>query len=749
MRVQYFVNLNFWFIFLIVVLYQIDVSAQNKIKFSGKILDRETRQSLQGVEIFISNTTLHAISDKRGEFAITVPPGNHIIKLKMMGYQEFSDTIHIPLNVTRFYQQFLMVPIVYRGETVFVVAERFKSNLNPMVHSISIPMMNKIPIFAEADPFRAMQYLPGITSINDYSGELYLQGGNSDQTMILYDGVPVFNPYHLGGLFSTFNMDNIERIDLHPAGYGAAFGEGLSGIVNIIPRTEISRTKKFKASIGLLNSKVFTQFPLGKGTLGIAARRTYFDVVSRIIKEPNAYYFYDIQGNYSFSFGKNNFFALSTLFSKDVLKNTNISPKAPSWGNWILSLQWKRVLKKIFYLESQIYLSQSVMNAQNDRSNGQQINVDNYVQTQGWKGHLFLESGNHVFQSGFDLKQISIHYQWRIFNAYDLENFIDPPQNAFFDYAPPEYRYRKKPIFYALFFQDNFRLNQKLFIIPAVRATYSSLSENIDWQPRFSIRYVVNPIVNFQFSYGTYYQYMYTLKQNDGKTIIRPFSVLFVSDRQDGTQPLKANHYVGKIEFRIQPNLFGEIVLYHKSLFRIPTVMNELPHFKRYPHTASGFSLLVKKEKGLFNGWVGYNYSKSIVKTSFPFPAGYERRHSLKVVLTLSFPKGWEFSSNFFLTSGLPYTPVIGVRTKIIDPSSLPVPETIYGDINSAHFPAYHRLDIGIVKKWGNKKNHTWELRFQIFNIYNHKNPLYYDKFSVNNEFNLPLVPTINLSYKR
>jgi hypothetical protein len=56
----------------------------------------------------------------------------------------------------------------------------------------------------EPDIIRAVQLLPGVEARNDFSTGLNVRGGESDQNLILIDGYPIYNPFHLGGLFSTF-----------------------------------------------------------------------------------------------------------------------------------------------------------------------------------------------------------------------------------------------------------------------------------------------------------------------------------------------------------------------------------------------------------------------------------------------------------------------------------------------------------------------------------------------------------------
>ena len=85
---------------------------------------------------------------------------------------------------------------------------------------------------AEADVFRTLQLLPGVVSRSDFSSQLYVRGGSPDQNLVLLDGVAVYNPFHLLGLFSTFNTDAIKEVEFMTGGFPAEYGGRLSSVLS-------------------------------------------------------------------------------------------------------------------------------------------------------------------------------------------------------------------------------------------------------------------------------------------------------------------------------------------------------------------------------------------------------------------------------------------------------------------------------------------------------------------------------------
>ena len=68
-----------------------------------------------------------------------------------------------------------------------------------------------VPKFGDPDVMRIVQLLPGVEARNDFSTGFNVRGGEADQNLILLDGYPIYNPFHVGGLFSTFIDPTVRR----------------------------------------------------------------------------------------------------------------------------------------------------------------------------------------------------------------------------------------------------------------------------------------------------------------------------------------------------------------------------------------------------------------------------------------------------------------------------------------------------------------------------------------------------------
>ena len=85
--------------------------------------------------------------------------------------------------------------------------------------------VESLPSLGTRDIFRALQFLPGVSS-NETSSGLFVRGGTPDQNLVDYDGFTVYSVDHLFGYFSAFNMGAIEDVGLSKGGYDAGTAGG-------------------------------------------------------------------------------------------------------------------------------------------------------------------------------------------------------------------------------------------------------------------------------------------------------------------------------------------------------------------------------------------------------------------------------------------------------------------------------------------------------------------------------------------
>src|SRR4029079_12801980 len=110
---------------------------------------------------------------------------------------------------------------------------RFEEMAQLSTVTLSSTELRRVPAVLEPDVLRAIQLLPGTVARSDFSAGYNVRGGESDQNLVQMDGIPVFNPSHLGGAFSTFDPDAISRTEFLTGGFPASYSGRLSSVLDI------------------------------------------------------------------------------------------------------------------------------------------------------------------------------------------------------------------------------------------------------------------------------------------------------------------------------------------------------------------------------------------------------------------------------------------------------------------------------------------------------------------------------------
>ena len=750
------------YILLIISFFGIQPGLSNTIDgiVQGHVIDKAIGKSLENANVIILNTKFGAATDHNGFFKLKIPANQYEIEVRMMGYKRVRQQCIVTPNqevVLNFYLE----PEVYQFQPVDVVAEKFASQTEISLLPIRLPELKKVPALAEPDVLRAVTILPGVTSINDFSSQFFVRGGNFDQTMILFDGAPVYNPYHLGGIFSMFYAEALGDVVLHAGGYPAQEDGYLSGKLNIHTK-EYNGVKK--ASLSIASAGFVFENRLWKGTCLVSFRRTYFDLFSLMVGQKLPYYFYDVIGKYAIDVNSNNKMNISAFYSKDMLGTLpdkeleKPDAESPNWGNKVLSIQWNSLLNSNMYLESHITYSES-FNSANTVNNI----VTNRISDFTFSENLYYNWGKQNLSCGFSIKKLQFCYDWDIHYS-ELSDLIHPVADAFFDYAPASFNFRKDCFQSGYYLQNEINITKKMSTTVGLRLNHFSLNKETNLAPRLNICYELNPTTKLKWTYGRFYQYLYTLKERKSQSIFTPFTAIFPIDSNQNIQPANSDHYIAGIEIK---NFFWnwDLLLegYYKKYHNLITSLDEIPRYRHENGYALGCDLLLKKSEGKFKGWLSYSYGVSKKENQHQdYFTSYDRPHSIKFLGYFQLTQKWKLNLFWVYSSGTPYTPIIGKfkggwdwREELGDPTvvigddqnSL-IDRRLFGEKNSLRFPAYHRFDIGISRNYY-VKNHILSLNFQILNVYNNDNPYYYD-YEVS-YFNsrpkqskgLPILPTI------
>ena len=249
-------------------------------------------------------------------------------------------------------------------------------------------------VFSSPDLVKAIQNLPGVNSGTELMSGLYVHGGEGSDNLFLLDGVPMYQISHLGGLFSSFNTDIVERLDFYKSGFPARYGGRMSSVVDISTRSGDFNGYHGTFMLGLIDGRIQFEGPIVKDrtSFNIAFRRSWMDaVLGPAISFANkrnkngetiggTYAFYDMNASVTHKFSDDNILSLKFYHGRDHLKlKLDTQPSATgytdgeyqtlsgtdnlhtdiAWGNTLASLNWAYRLQDNLKMKSILYYTGS------------------------------------------------------------------------------------------------------------------------------------------------------------------------------------------------------------------------------------------------------------------------------------------------------------------------------------------------------------------------------------------------------
>ncbi len=761
-------------------------------KISGLVVNENTGAPIQGLAIIVNEIGKNTSTNKNGRFSIVLPVGKNTIEARLLGYQG------IVKDILVYGDGFIKLSVPVAAETLGEVFLESTANKNVKdavvgVTKIDIEGLKTIPVvLGERDILKVATTLPGIKTAGEGSAGFNVRGGRSDQNLFLLDDAVMYNPSHFLGFFTAVNPFATGSLDIYKASIPAEFGGRLSSVFDMKSKEPNYTEFSGEGAIGPITGSLSIQTPIKKDEIALtaAARATYSNWILRSLDEETLQNsqasFYDGLIKYNHKINENNKFQATGYYSKDKFSIT--SDSIFNYSNAIASLKWNHTFKNDKHKSEVIAVnSQYKYGIGYDAESNSNFDFDYKINETQLKVNLkYNHSDTHKFDYGISTK------------LYQVEpGNLSPSGDQ--SIIVPKNIDKEKGLESAIYVSDLFEITDKLLLNVGLRySRFSALgpgTQNVyeSGQPkgestitavntysnnesiksyggleyRASLRYLLSPSLSVKASYNKTLQYLHLLSNN---TTISPTDTWKLSDLN--TKPQRANQialgfYKNLDASSIEVSLEG----YYKKMYDIldykigaELILNESleQELLQGEGKAYGIELLIKKKKGPLNGWIGYSYSRALLKLNSDiqqeqvnngeyFPANYDKPHDFSLVANYRITKRYSISTNFIYQTGRPITYPIG---KFIFAGS---EQVLYSDRNQFRIPDYYRLDVGVNIEASHKLNklaHSfWNI--SVYNVLGRNNP--YSVFFVNNDgkiqafqtsiFSIP-VPTITYNFK-
>lgn len=730
----------------------------------GQILDAGFQAPVSLAEVELVGTGLRTTSDREGRFVLAgVPAGAHTLKITRVGYEpahrenvrvEAGQSLELALKLRR-------IVTLLEDLTVTPGAFAFMESGSAARQTMSRDDIESVPQLGE-DVFRAVNRLPGLSS-GDYSAHFSIRGGRHDETLILLDGLELYEPYHLKdfneGAISIVDTQTIDGVELLTGGFPAQYGNKRSGVMNISSRTPEADHARYSAGLSFMNARAMGRGPLwgGKGSWLVSARSGYLDLVFSLINQnglPSPRY-HDVFAKLQRSLGTRHVWSLDVLHARDkynfdaaattgFMDSLRTREKAHNrYGN---SYVWTTLTSSVGRrATARTQLSAGLVTRSRDGSE-QYVDIDRPLYTLtnardysilGAKQDWTLRVSNSVIlTAGLDAR--------RLHNADSFQHIVgqdpnDPGLDAAGLYPlTTNTRFEKGGWRLGFYLSNRWRVAAPLTLEVGGRYDRASYTGDRDLSPRTGAVLELGHGRALRVGWGRYRQ----IQGIDEVAVLNDAGRYFPSElSQQWTSGLEQTFADGS-RLRIEAYLKDGSRLRptYRNWKNAPDVFPETNEDRIlvFPSTsrARGLELYFARDLGRsLSMRAGYALAKAeeqverIDNANAGVPIAYDpkhpwpqdQRHAANLDFTYRL-RSWSLNGSLAYHSGWPGTleALVPVTNEDGQPDSAVRPVKLYG----SRLPSYFRFDVRATRKWN-----RWRAFVELVNLTNHKNVFGYDYY--------------------
>ena len=211
------------------------------VALRGFVVDAETGQPLPGAHVVVRSLAPDAspqgtAADGNGYYHIAgLAPGRYALRASFVGYRPIRDTLHLSGSEDPVTRTIDLPPAEKALDEVIVTDEAGGATTQEAGRQHVAPAdVGRIPTpSVSGDLTSYLQSLPGVVSVGDRGGQLYIRGGTPDQNLVLMDGMQVYRPFHIVGFYSAFPQELISNAEVYAGGFPARYSGRLSSVIDV------------------------------------------------------------------------------------------------------------------------------------------------------------------------------------------------------------------------------------------------------------------------------------------------------------------------------------------------------------------------------------------------------------------------------------------------------------------------------------------------------------------------------------
>jgi hypothetical protein len=651
-------------------------------------------------------------------------------------------------------------PTVALAEIVVTASRYSLASDVPDIHVfLSQPELEALPRLAE-DALKAVHRLPGAAS-NGLGGLAHMRGGDQHETLVLLDGLPLYEPFHLRllqGPSSVLDERIIAGLDVYAGGFTAEFGDRMSAIIDA-RSLRPDADAYYELGLSLMHANVLAsqRFADGRGQWLASFRRSNLDEVADVLhSDVGEATYHDGFARIDYAWSRATHGSLHVLLAND---NAHVNNSAGTeyadvkylntyvWGT--LSHDWSdRLASTALVSVTRVAAQREASVIEPGRREGMVSDERDY-DVLGLKLDGSYAAARWLHRAGIDVRRLDAKYDYA--SAVDFADdfpFPNGPAQDFTRLLSPD----PAGEHVALYYTARGRLTDSLTAELGLRWDEQTYGVDADDQlgPRFNLAWRATDETRLLASWGRFQQFqgIEELQVEDG------IDQFFRSESADHSI-IGLEHDVTRAhQLRVEAYRkdYRNLRTRHESLYDPLSLAPEL-RWDRVAITpssalAEGVELLLtRKPVDAWSGWLGYAWSRVTDRVDGrQVPRSWDQTHTANLGLLWS-TGPWQATVAAQYHTGWPVTS-IGLDTQ---------GNVVQGPRNDRRYRDYSSLDARLSYEWSLPRG-TLTLHGEVTNALDRRNPCCTDieyrtidgTPTLERELRhwLPLVPSVGVLWK-
>lgn len=683
-----------------------------------------------GASVALGGDGPQATTDANGRFAFeSIPAGRYALQVRAELLQPAKHYVADirPGETSRLLVQLFDVAIVDLAQlTVTASRYEFVRDATPSLTSFTAAELQLLPDIGD-DPLRAVARLPG-TATGSFTAKSNVRGGDVDETLVRFDGLRLYNPFHFKdfqSLFSTVDPGVVRAMDVYTGGFPVAFGDRMSSVIDIEPLEPAEQAYR-EVSLSLFNASglVAGRFADGQGDWLLSGRRgtldLLIDLANRSVGEPS---YVDLYGRVRHSLSDTLAISGNFLRFVDDIKLFDGDREEEARANYRDEYFWLRLdFQPSARVAGELMLGRTQIESDR-RGSAQQpgisrgmledrrfFSIDSLQTDWSWR-----VADRILWQFGGDWRFTKGRYDY--FDEVQFDLLFVAPGAAADTSRTRQLGARPDGTQYGAYSSLRVEISEGIVADAGLRWDRETLSADHDehLSPRVSLLYRLGGRTRLRTSWGRFYQAQAVneLQISDG------VAEFFPAQRSD--------HLLASLEYRHDSGVDVRLEAYRKDYQKLrPRFENLLNSFILLPElkpdririapdtaTAEGAELSLRRmDGGPLSWWLSYTWSSVEDETAgIETLRTWDQTHAVSGGIAWQGPH-WELSVAGTYHTGWPTTEV-----ELVDAE--PIPLAVAGPRNGRRMGAFIAIDARVARKFLFERAGSLTLFLEASNLLN------------------------------